>query len=166
MRDWNGSAMSAPLPHIEKPGEGQGRPETPPGVPVRVVVADDHDLARRELIRALTADPRIVVIGEAADGEDAVALARELKPDVVLMDIRMPGVDGLEALRRIRATGDSIVVLCSVYMDRQYNEAARRLGAAGYVPKSSDEAEIVNAVLAAATGQRDPRPQDHRSTAS
>lgn len=133
----------------EAHGEGYSPPDPAAGR-MRVVVADDHELARLELVRALSGDPRIEVVGEAEDGERAVAQARRLKPDVVLLDIRMPGVDGIEALRRIRADGECVVVLCSAYMDRQYAEAARRLGAAGFVTKSAPESEIVAAVIAAA----------------
>ena len=118
--------------------------------PLRVIVADDHDLTRRALARVLAADALIDVVGEAADGEEAVRLVGSLSPDVVLMDIRMPGVDGLEALRRIRAAGDTPVVLCSSYHDRQYSEAAEQLGAAAFLAKSSDEATIVGAVIRAA----------------
>jgi len=117
---------------------------------VRVVIADDHALTRRELARAVDGHPLLRVVGQAADGDEAVALARALDPDVVLLDIRMPGLDGLQAARRIRSESNAAVVLISAYSDALYEAAADEAGAAAYLAKSVSEDALVAAVLAAA----------------
>jgi DNA-binding NarL/FixJ family response regulator len=117
---------------------------------VRVVVADDHALTRRELARAVDQHPQLIVVGQAADGEEALALTRALDPDVVLMDIRMPGQDGLQTARCIRAECRAAVVLISSFNDDQFAAAAFDAGAAAYVAKSDSEAALLAAILQAA----------------
>jgi DNA-binding NarL/FixJ family response regulator len=121
----------------------------------RVVVVDDQALLRAGLLALLNAEDDLEAVGEAEDGEAAVALAREMRPDVILMDIRMRGVDGLEATRRIVGdpglTGVKVVVLTTFEVD-EYVFEALRAGASGFLLKVADPDEIVRAVRVVATG--------------
>jgi DNA-binding NarL/FixJ family response regulator len=123
---------------------------------VRVALIDDQALLRAGLRALLDAEDGIEVVGEAGDGEQAVALVREQRPDVVLMDIRMPGVDGLEATRRIAAdpelAGVKVVVLTTFEVD-EYVFEGLRAGAAGFLLKEADPEEIVRAVRVVAEGE-------------
>ncbi|MEN3284233.1 MAG: hypothetical protein V7607_5373 [Solirubrobacteraceae bacterium] len=123
---------------------------------VRVALVDDQGLLRAGLRALLDAEDGIEVVGEAGDGEQAVALAREQRPDVVLMDIRMPGVDGLEATRRIVADAElatvKVVVLTTFEVD-EYVFEALRAGAAGFLLKEADPEDIVRAVRVVAEGE-------------
>jgi DNA-binding NarL/FixJ family response regulator len=123
---------------------------------VRVALVDDQALLRAGLRALLDAEDGIEVVGEAGDGEQAVALVREQRPDVVLMDIRMPGVDGLEATRRIAAdpelAGVKVVVLTTFEVD-EYVFEGLRAGAAGFLLKEADPEEIVRAVRVVAEGE-------------
>jgi DNA-binding NarL/FixJ family response regulator len=120
---------------------------------IRVLVADDHPLFR-EGLRSLIADsPQTELAGVAADGEEAVRLARETRPDVVLMDLRMPGMNGVEATRALTATlpGTAVLVLTMVEEDASVF-AAVRAGARGYVLKGAGPETILRSVLAVADG--------------
>jgi DNA-binding NarL/FixJ family response regulator len=123
---------------------------------VRVALVDDQALLRAGLRALLDAEDGLEVVGEAGDGEQAVAVARDQRPDVVLMDIRMPGVDGLEATRRIAAdaelSGVKVVVLTTFEVD-EYVFEALRAGAAGFLLKEADPGEIVRAVRVVAEGE-------------
>ncbi|MFJ8434459.1 response regulator [Kitasatospora sp. NPDC094019] len=126
-----------------------------PGVPkVRVVVADDDALLRAGVSLVLETDDRIEVVGQAADGLAAVALCRALLPDVVLMDVRMPGVDGVEATRRIVAAGipTRVLVLTTFHHD-DYVWGALRAGAAGFLLKRASAERLVDAVHTLAGGE-------------
>jgi DNA-binding NarL/FixJ family response regulator len=120
-----------------------------------VLLADDQALVRAGFRALLDAQPDIEVVDEAADGEAAIAAARSMLPDVVLMDIRMPGVDGLEATRRIaadeRLDGVHIVILTTFDLD-EYVFEALRLGASGFLVKDTEPAELIQAVRVAARG--------------
>ena len=117
-------------------------------VSVRVVIADDHVLFAEALRAILSADERIEVVGLAASGQEAVSQVEELGPDVVLMDISMPGVDGIEATRRICGSGSPTKVLMVTGSDaRQDFDAARAAGAAGYVTKDKIAAELIGAII-------------------
>jgi DNA-binding NarL/FixJ family response regulator len=122
---------------------------------IRVLVADDQVLVRAGFRALLDAEDGIEVVGEAVDGEEAVRLARGLTPDVVLMDIRMPGVDGLEATKVIAADDDlvgvRIVILTTFDLD-EYVFEALRVGASGFLVKNTEPAELVHAVRAVAAG--------------
>ncbi len=120
---------------------------------VTVLVADDEELTRTGLRTLLSARPGIDVIGEAADGTEALALAAELRPDVVLMDVRMPGVDGIEATRRLQTAAfpePPKVVVITTFENDEYVYDALRAGASGFVLKRSP-AQIAHAVRLVAT---------------
>jgi DNA-binding NarL/FixJ family response regulator len=121
---------------------------------VRVVVADDQRVVREGLVTVLSVLPGFEVVGSAADGEQALALVARHLPQVVLMDLRMPRLDGVEATRRIRAAhpGTAVVVL-TTYADDESILAALRAGATGYLTKDAGREQIARAVHAAAGGQ-------------
>jgi DNA-binding NarL/FixJ family response regulator len=123
---------------------------------IRVVLADDQELVRAGFAALLDAEDDIEVAGEAADGEQAVRVAAQHKPDVVLMDIRMPGVDGIEATRRIAARPDlasvHVVILTTFELD-EYVFEGLRAGAAGFLVKDTDAAELIRAVRVVADGE-------------
>jgi DNA-binding NarL/FixJ family response regulator len=122
-------------------------------VTVRVLVADDEELVRTGLRLILTAEDDIEVVGEAPDGASAVAAVAELSPDVALLDIRMPHVDGLEATRRIvTAPGSTRVVLLTTFDLDEYVHEALLAGASGFLLKDAPAAQLVAAVRAAASG--------------
>lgn len=122
---------------------------------IRVLIADDQLLVRAGFRALLDAQPDIVVAGEAADGEEAVRLVRELSPDVVLMDIRMPVLDGLAATRRItedeRLNGVKVVMLTTFELDEYVFEAIRS-GASGFLVKDTEPEELLRAVRAVVHG--------------
>ena len=125
-----------------------------PAEPVTVIVADDQSAVREGLVLLLGTLPGIVVAGEAADGNAAADLVAEVQPQVVLMDLNMPGSDGVSATRRITAEhpGTRVVVL-TTYADDDSIIGALQAGALGYLTKDATRAEIGRAVLAAAAGQ-------------
>ncbi|MEY9890659.1 DNA-binding NarL/FixJ family response regulator [Catenulispora sp. MAP12-49] len=134
-----------------------------PATPIRVLLADDQENIRAAFRMILDAQPDIRVVGEAADGAAAADLARRLSPDVVLADIRMPRVDGLELTRRLLAdpgSGDppKVVVVTTFDLD-EYVHAALRDGASGFLIKRSGPALLVEAVRAAAAGDTLISPQ-------
>jgi len=122
---------------------------------IRVVVADDQLLVRTGLTMILNAQPGIEVVGEATDGHEAVAVARELRPDVCLFDIRMPGIDGVEATRRLAGPGVedplAIVVITTFDLD-EYVHGALKAGARGFLLKDAGPELLVQAIHAAANG--------------
>ncbi|MFE7313181.1 response regulator [Streptomyces sp. NPDC057555] len=122
-------------------------------VTIRVLVADDQAMIRGSFAILLNAQPDIEVIGEAANGEEAVRQVAELAPDVVLMDIRMPVLDGLEAARRIAETGSATKILMLTTFDLdEYVYEALRVGASGFLLKDSSAYELAGAVRTIATG--------------
>jgi DNA-binding NarL/FixJ family response regulator len=121
--------------------------------PVRVLVADDHQLMREGTAALLGADERIEIVGLARDGREALALAERRAPDVVLLDLNMPEVDGLEACARLREGGGPEVLMLTVSDEEPDLYAALRVGAAGYLTKDVPPAELIEAVLAVARGE-------------
>ncbi|OZB77071.1 MAG: DNA-binding response regulator, partial [Microbacterium sp. 14-71-5] len=120
---------------------------------VRVLIADDQALIRAGLAMVLGAQPDIEVVGEAQDGIEAVALAKVHRPDVVLMDVQMPRMDGLEATRELVASGSGIRVLVLTTFDLDaYAFGAIDAGASGFLLKDSDADDIVAAIRAVAAG--------------
>ncbi|HSV40116.1 MAG TPA: response regulator transcription factor [Nocardioidaceae bacterium] len=119
-----------------------------------VVLADDHPLVRQGLRAVFDATPEITVLAEAEDGIDAVRLCVEHRPDVVLMDLQMPGLHGIDATAQVRTKApETAVLVLTMFDDDDTVFAAVSAGAAGYLLKGSDGADIVAAVQAAATGQ-------------
>lgn len=122
---------------------------------IRVLLADDQALVRAGFRALLDAEDGVEVVGEASDGDEAARLAKHLVPDVVLMDIRMPGVDGLEATRRItadeRLAAVRVVILTTFDLD-EYVFEALRIGASGFLVKDTEPAELIQAVRAVARG--------------
>jgi DNA-binding NarL/FixJ family response regulator len=121
----------------------------------RVLIADDQTLFRSGLARLLDVDDRVQVVGEAVDGADAVKLALALKPDVVLMDIKMPNLDGIEATRRIVTENPAIrVLMLTTFEADNHVIQALKAGASGYVLKDSLAGAIVSSILAVVAGER------------
>jgi DNA-binding NarL/FixJ family response regulator len=133
--------------------------------PVRVLIADDHQVVREGLQMILAeSDGEIVVVGEASDGDEAVRVAAAVKPDVVLMDLSMPRVDGLEATRRLREAGiESRVLILTSFADGDGVRDAVRAGVTGYLMKDVLKAELLAAIRLAADGvpTLHPRAQQH-----
>jgi DNA-binding NarL/FixJ family response regulator len=129
-------------------------------VPIKVLIADDHSLVRQGLRRYLDMADDIEVVGEAANGEEAIALVEKGKPDIVLLDIRMPEMDGLEAARKIRERFPSVgAIMLTAYDDRQFVVEAVRAGARGYVLKARDAEHLIQTVRLVAGGNMVIDPQ-------
>ena len=123
---------------------------------ITVLLADDQDLVRLGLGALIGSEDDMYVVGEAADGLAAVALARETQPDVVLMDVRMPGIDGIEATRRLAAdktmSGTRVIVLTTFELDEYVFDALRH-GASGFLTKDTKPAEVLRAIRLVAAGE-------------
>jgi DNA-binding NarL/FixJ family response regulator len=121
---------------------------------ISVLVADDHPVFRQGLHALLDGVPDIELIGEAADGDEAVARALELKPDVILMDVRMPGMNGIDATRKIVAADSGIgILVLTMFEDDDSVFAAMRAGARGYLLKGSEQQEVMRAIRSIASGE-------------
>jgi DNA-binding NarL/FixJ family response regulator len=115
---------------------------------IRVLIADDHRLFAEALEAILGADDRIAVVGRAGDGLEAVELARALKPDVILMDLSMPALDGIEATREIRSTDERVRVLVLTGSNSRADvDRSRQAGASGYVTKDRIASELVESIV-------------------
>ena len=127
---------------------------------IRVLLAEDHDLLRTALRELLTLQADLAVVAEAADGLEAVRMAAAVAPDVVVMDVRLPCLDGPEATRAIKASQPTTAVLAlSAHSSRRVVDAMLAAGACGYVPKSAAAAELAVAIRAAASGQTYASPR-------
>jgi len=118
-----------------------------------ILVADDHQIVRQGLKRLLSKRGDFSIVAEASDGEQAVEIAGRKQPDVVLMDISMPRLSGIDATRRIAASGRSKVLALSMHDTQSYVEEALRAGAAGYVHKNASAEDLFNAIDAVRTGE-------------
>jgi DNA-binding NarL/FixJ family response regulator len=121
--------------------------------PIRILIADDHPVFRFGLRALLNAMPDTEVVGEVTSGEAAIALATSAQPDVILMDVNMPGVNGIEATRRIRETHPDIRILIVTMLEDESVFAAMRAGARGYVVKGAEPTEVLRAIRAVADGE-------------
>lgn len=127
--------------------------------PVRILIVDDHAVLRKAVRDLLESRNEFEVCGEAENGLQAIKMAAELKPDVVILDIVMPVMNGFEAARKIKEVSpDSRLVILSAYKDKQMLEEAKNVGAVCYVPKSDAERELIDAVKSAARGESSAMP--------
>jgi DNA-binding NarL/FixJ family response regulator len=123
-------------------------------MPARILIADDHELVRHGIKHMLGYEKDMEVVGEASNGREVVELCRRLKPDLVLMDVRMPEMNGLEAIRAIKAEQPEVSVLViSVYRNLDYLLEAIEAGAAGYILKDAPNRRLINAMQRALDGQ-------------
>jgi DNA-binding NarL/FixJ family response regulator len=121
---------------------------------IRILIADDHQLFRDGLRALLTSDPEAELVGEAATGEEAIARAADLQPDVIVMDIQMPGLNGIEAVRQIvRASPHVSILMVTMFDDDPSVFSAMRAGAKGYLLKGAKHAEMIRAIHAVANGE-------------
>ncbi|WP_276356473.1 response regulator [Cohnella caldifontis] len=122
--------------------------------PLKIVIVDDHPMFRHGVRTLLSTTPDLQVVGEAGNGEEAVALAESLQPDVMLMDIRMPGMSGMEVTRRIAAKSPAIrILVLTMFEDDASVFTAMRSGAKGYVLKEADKDELLRAIRAVGNGE-------------
>lgn len=121
--------------------------------PIKLLVVDDHPLMREAIRTTVAEEVDLLVIGEAADGLEGLKLARDLQPDVIIMDLLMPGMDGLEAIARIRAVDPQVKILVVTSLNNEERVlAAIQAGALGYFPKTSSRATLLNAIRQVANG--------------
>ena len=121
---------------------------------IRLILADDHGMVRKGIREYLETDPRMEIVGEATDGEQALEMARTLLPDVVLLDVQMPRLNGIETARRIRSEKlKCAILMVSAYDDDPYVMSALQAGANGYVLKTAAPADLVKAVLTVRAGR-------------
>jgi DNA-binding NarL/FixJ family response regulator len=122
--------------------------------PLRVLIADDHPLFRKGMRALLTATPGTEVVGEATTGQEAIELAAALQPDVILMDLQMPGINGIEATRQILHTSPHIrILVVTLFEDDASIFTALRAGARGYILKDAQEEEMLRAIRAVGSGE-------------
>ena len=124
------------------------------GAPARLVIADDHELARLGLVGALAGERGLAIVGQASDGREAVELCQSLEPDLVLMDIRMPRLDGLGATAEVvRTCPRTRVIMVTMQEDPEYLIEALKVGASGYLLKDAGKPEIVAAIRQVLAGE-------------
>ena len=131
--------------------------------PTSIVLVDDQELLRMGFRMVLEAQPDLELVGEAGDGQEALDVVGRLQPDVVLMDVRMPGLDGVEATRRIVERGDrSRVIILTTFDVDEYAYAALRAGASGFLLKDAQPADLLSAIRAVASGDSVVAPSTTR----
>ena len=133
--------------------KSEGAPESRAGR-AQLIIADDHDLVRNGIQRMLANEPDLEVVAEATNGQEAVQLCRRLRPDLVLMDVRMPEMDGLEATREIKEEQPAVSVLVvTTYENPDYLLEALKAGAAGYIMKDAPKRQLINAIRRVLNGE-------------
>jgi two-component system, NarL family, nitrate/nitrite response regulator NarL len=138
-----------------------------PGARVRVVIAEEHPLYREGVVRAIKERPELELVGEASDGRKALAMIKELQPDVAVLDVKMPALDGLQVANAVvRDAVTTRVLMLSAFLDRQIVFQAVAAGAAGYLTKDADRLEITNAILAVNRGDTVLGPEVQASVAA
>lgn len=127
---------------------------------IKVLIADDHHLVRTSIARLLDSEDGITVIGEATNGEEAISLARQLRPDIILMDIRMPGIGGLEATRKIaKGMADIRVLVLTAFLEEAFAQRLLNAGASGFIGKGAELDDMVLAIRCIFSGQRYISPE-------
>ncbi|MBX3001032.1 MAG: response regulator transcription factor [Caldilineaceae bacterium] len=120
---------------------------------IRLLLVDDHEIVRAGLRMLFLAEPDMTIVGEASSGQEALRLVSELKPDVVLMDVAMPGMTGIEATRRIKEAYPDVAILAlTMYEEEQYFFEMLHAGASGYIPKRAAPDDLVSAIRVVSTG--------------
>lgn len=121
---------------------------------IRILIADDHSMVRQGLKQILELEQDLVVIAQASNGEDAVRQAKQLKPDIILMDINMPGMNGLQAIRELKSASCSFkIIVLTLHQDREYLFKTLQMGAEGYVLKDAEASVLVDAIRSVYNGQ-------------
>ncbi|UZE97901.1 UvrY/SirA/GacA family response regulator transcription factor [Alkalimarinus alittae] len=127
---------------------------------IKVLVVDDHDLVRAGISRMLSDESGIEVVGEASSGEDAVGIIKSVHPDIILMDLKMPGIGGLEATRKIKRLDDEIkIIVVTACNDDPYPARVMQSGASAYITKGADIEEMIRAIRVVHSGQRYMSPE-------
>jgi two-component system NarL family response regulator len=127
---------------------------------IRVMLADDHRMLRDALILILQSEPDMEIAGVAEDGPSTIALARECKPDVLVLDIAMPGINGVQVAQSLRSEMPHVrILVLSAYMDKRFVQESLKAGAAGYVSKAAAATELPRAIRAVASGQNFLSPE-------
>lgn len=122
---------------------------------IKLLIVDDHDLVRTGLRHIVSGDPGVEVVGEAGNGEEAILKNRDLQPDVVLLDISMPGLSGFEVTKRLRqATPDARIIILTVHAESPYPSKLLDAGATGYLTKGCEASELLEAIHSVAEGKR------------
>ncbi|GBD25805.1 Transcriptional regulatory protein DegU [bacterium HR30] len=120
---------------------------------ITVLLVEDHTVVRKGIRRLLEDDPRLRVVGEASNGRDALALAQRLQPDVAVVDVGLPGLNGIDFTRQLRTASEhTAVVILSMHGDQAYVRRALQAGAKGYLVKDSEDQDLIKAILAVAAG--------------
>jgi len=120
---------------------------------IRVLIADDHNMVRQGLKQILELEQDIIVVCQASNGEEAISLAKQHKPDVILMDINMPGINGLQAIKELKEDGHKFrIIVLTIHQDREYLIKTIQMGAEGYVLKDAESAVLVEAIRSVYNG--------------
>jgi DNA-binding NarL/FixJ family response regulator len=130
---------------------------------IKIVIAEDHHLVRKGLKSLLASEASFELVGEAGDGLEALQITEKLKPDVLLLDLAMPRMHGLEVIRRVRSATTTNVVVCSMHSDEPYVAEALRAGASGYVLKDGTAEELIGAINAVSRGEHFLTPRIKKS---